>query len=91
MSKETKRKERGAYSTPYIIASLMLFFVKPQIGQTIYDPACGTGELLIDAFEYLNKDISGIAVDILRNETLYGREIVHSVYEQAVENFNQHK
>jgi len=43
----------GQFRTPRQIRTLMVELVDPDIGDTIYDPACGTGGFLIDAVEYI--------------------------------------
>ena len=35
------------------IRSMMVKMVAPDLGETVYDPACGTGELLVDAVVYI--------------------------------------
>ncbi|MEH1831728.1 MAG: N-6 DNA methylase [Nostoc sp.] len=29
--------------------------MEPKLGETIFDPACGTGGFLVEAYEYLKK------------------------------------
>ncbi len=43
----------GQFRTPRQIRTMMVEMVDPNIGDTIYDPACGTGGFLIDAIEYI--------------------------------------
>lgn len=43
----------GQFRTPRQIRTMMVEMVAPNIGDTIYDPACGTGGFLIDAVEYI--------------------------------------
>ncbi|MGV8118315.1 MAG: N-6 DNA methylase [Candidatus Xenobiia bacterium LiM19] len=43
----------GQFRTPRQIRTMMVEMVDPDIGDTIYDPACGTGGFLIDAIEYI--------------------------------------
>lgn len=43
----------GQFRTPRQIRTMMVEMVDPNIGDTIYDPACGTGGFLIDAVEYI--------------------------------------
>jgi len=43
----------GQFRTPRQIRTMMVEMVDPDIGDTIYDPACGTGGFLIDAVEYI--------------------------------------
>jgi type I restriction enzyme M protein len=43
----------GQFRTPRQIRTMMVQMVDPDIGDTVYDPACGTGGFLIDAVEYI--------------------------------------
>jgi type I restriction enzyme M protein len=42
----------GQFRTPRQIRAMMTEMVDPDLGDTIFDPACGTGGFLIDAVEY---------------------------------------
>ena len=43
----------GQFRTPRQIRAFMVEMVDPDFGDTIYDPACGTGGFLIDAVDYI--------------------------------------
>ena len=43
----------GQFRTPRQIRTMMVEMVDPDLGDTVYDPACGTGGFLIDAIEYI--------------------------------------
>ena len=43
----------GQFRTPRQIRTMMVEMVNPDLGDTVYDPACGTGGFLIDAVEYI--------------------------------------
>src|SRR5215471_10610861 len=43
----------GQFRTPRQIRTMMVELVDPDLGDTIYDPACGTAGFLIDAVEYI--------------------------------------
>jgi len=43
----------GQFRTPRQIRTMMVEMVDPNLGDTVYDPACGTGGFLIDAIEYI--------------------------------------
>ncbi|MDP2940152.1 MAG: N-6 DNA methylase [Candidatus Omnitrophota bacterium] len=45
--------ELGAFLTPRHIIRAIVEMVNPKIGETIYDPACGTGGFLITAHELI--------------------------------------
>jgi len=50
-------KELGEFFTPREIVEFMVKLVDPQIGETILDPACGTGGFLIWSFFYVQDKI----------------------------------
>lgn len=43
----------GQFRTPRQIRTMMVEMLDPDLGDTIHDPACGTGGFLIDAVEYI--------------------------------------
>jgi type I restriction enzyme M protein len=47
--------ELGQFLTPRHIIRAIIEMVNPKIGDTVYDPACGTGGFLISAFEYIKR------------------------------------
>lgn len=60
--------QRLPASTTPVIAAMLLQLLKPGIGQTVYDPFCGAGTLLVEAYAYdpglvlLGSDISTYAL-----------------------------
>ena len=68
----------GEYFTPRNIVKTIINLVDPKFKETIYDPFCGTGGFLTEAFNYIkeNNIIEGEEdLKKLKHETLYGREI----------------
>ena len=47
----------GEYYTPRAVTRFMVDMLDPQLGQTILDPACGTGGFLTCAIEHLGKQV----------------------------------
>jgi len=47
----------GQFRTPRHIIRLIAELVKPQLGQRIGDPACGTGGFLLGAYQYILTDL----------------------------------
>ena len=45
----------GEFYTPRAVTEFIVDRIAPQIGETILDPACGTGGFLAQAVDYLNK------------------------------------
>lgn len=71
----------GQYFTPRPLIAAMVEVMAPQLGQTICDPACGTGGFLLAAHDYIAKHFSldREQKKQLKNGTLYGIELVDSV------------
>jgi type I restriction enzyme M protein len=53
---DLSKKNAGEFYTPRSIVKLLIMLMAPQIGETVYDPACGTGGMLIEAIRYMNGD-----------------------------------
>ena len=49
----TKRKKAGEFYTPRSVVSMMVNILSPKEGDSIYDPACGTGGMLLGAIEHI--------------------------------------
>ena len=47
----------GEYFTPRHIIKLMVTLVNPKFGNTVFDPFCGTGGFLIEAFRHIKRGI----------------------------------
>lgn len=71
-------KDLGEYFTPRHVVRTMVHMVKPIFGETIYDPFCGTGGFLLEAFKYLSLRVDTTKPEVLkmvREQTVFGREI----------------
>ncbi len=71
-------KDLGEYFTPRHIVKFMVQLLNPQFGETIYDPFCGTGGMLIECFKHLVRiapNNTKSTMNILQSHSLYGREI----------------
>jgi type I restriction enzyme M protein len=64
----TNRKA-GEFYTPRGIVHLMGKILKPKEGESIYDPACGSGGMLLEAFQYVKSEGGDT-----RTLKLYGQE-----------------
>ncbi len=51
-------KKAGEFYTPRSVVHLMTKIIDPKENESIYDPACGTGGMLIESLEYLKKSNS---------------------------------
>ncbi len=62
-------KKGGEFYTPKQVVKIMVEILKPQEGQTVYDPACGSGGMLLETTHYMERH--GLNPKSL---TLYGQE-----------------
>ncbi|MCR5338485.1 MAG: type I restriction-modification system subunit M [Lachnospiraceae bacterium] len=53
---DLSKKNAGEFYTPRTIVKLLVMLMAPKAGETVYDPACGTGGMLIEAIRYMNND-----------------------------------
>ena len=53
---DLSKKNAGEFYTPRTIVKLMVDLLDPQPGETVYDPACGTGGMLIEAIHHMRND-----------------------------------
>jgi type I restriction enzyme M protein len=53
---DLSKKTAGENYTPRSIVRLLVMLLAPQPGETVYDPACGTGGMLIEAIRYMHDD-----------------------------------
>ena len=51
----TKRKKAGEFYTPRSVVRMMVGILHPKPGDSIYDPACGTGGMLLGAIEHVKQ------------------------------------
>lgn len=71
-------KDLGEYFTPRHIVRTMVNIVKPKYGDVIYDPFCGTGGFLLEAFKYLSlrSNVDNLeTMKWIKTRALHGREI----------------
>ena len=90
-----KGNDGGQFFTPREIIRAMTRAIKPKIGETVYDPGCGTGGFLAQSFEYMagegNSNIkSPDQLETLKLETFYGREKDHAIYPISLANLVLH-
>lgn len=70
---QDKKSGAGQYFTPRPLIQAMVDCLRPQIGETVCDPACGTGGFLLAAYDYMKSQSSDKAKrDFLNNKSLHG-------------------
>jgi len=67
--------DSGEFYTPRAVVRFMVTVTNPRLGETLLDPACGTGGFLVEAFEHLRKQCKRAEhYAVLQSESLLGGE-----------------
>jgi len=82
----------GQYFTPRPLIQAIVEVMRPQPGQTLCDPACGTGGFLLAAHDYVAKNyrLDREQWKRLNHDTLHGWEIVDNTARLCVMNLYLH-
>ena len=69
------KNDLGQYFTPRHVIKMMVHFLRPRPMETIYDPFCGTGGMLIECFRYVSQNaMTAEEYGFLRRHALHGRD-----------------
>jgi type I restriction enzyme M protein len=89
-----RNSDGGQFFTPREIIRSMVRVVNPRVGETVYDPCCGTGGFLAQCYEYMYAALKPgdgpDRVETLKRHTFYGREKEDLVYPIALANLVLH-
>lgn len=67
--------DSGEFYTPRPVVRFMVEVINPQLGETVLDPAAGTGGFLVEAFKHLSGQIKTVAQrKLLQNKSIFGCE-----------------
>jgi type I restriction enzyme M protein len=67
--------DSGEFYTPRAVVRFMVQVVNPRLGETVLDPACGTGGFLVEAFQHLEKQGKTVQDrQIIQARSIYGGE-----------------
>jgi type I restriction enzyme M protein len=67
--------DSGEFYTPRAVVRFMVEVMDPHLGETVLDPACGTGGFLVEAFNHLSKQVKTVADrKVLQEKSLHGCE-----------------
>jgi type I restriction enzyme M protein len=64
----------GEYYTPRAVTQFMVDMIDPKLGETVLDPACGTGGFLVNCIEHLKKQVKTADDNRLMQECINGFE-----------------
>jgi len=67
--------DSGEFYTPRAVVRLMVAVNDPRLGETVLDPASGTGGFLVEAFNHLSKQVKTVADrKVLQEKSIFGCE-----------------
>jgi len=90
-----KGNDGGQFFTPREVIRAMVRAIDPKVGETVYDPGCGTGGFLAQAYEHMagpdhSKITSPDQLETLKHRTFFGREKDNTIYPIALANLVLH-
>lgn len=88
---QDRKSGAGQYFTPRPLIDAIVEVVNPQLGETVTDPACGTGGFLLSAFNHMkDQSLDQDAQLFLRNKALHGCDITPLVVTMGSMNMYLH-
>ena len=70
------KKDTGEFYTPRAVTQFIVDMVDPKLGETVFDPACGTGGFLTCALEHIRKnEVKSVDDRHILQETIRGTEL----------------
>ncbi|MCP5139264.1 MAG: N-6 DNA methylase [Chromatiales bacterium] len=67
--------DSGEFYTPRPVVRFMVQATDPKLGETVLDPACGTGGFLVEAYDHIAQQVTNPDQRrILQRDTLFGQE-----------------
>jgi len=67
--------DAGEFYTPRAVVRFMVTVTAPRLGETVLDPASGTGGFLVEAYNHLSKQVKTVADrKVLQEKPLFGCE-----------------
>lgn len=86
-----KNNDGGQFFTPREVIRAMVKTVRPEIGEAVCDPGCGTGGFLVQGYEYMKENANTAEkLRMLKENTFYGREKEKLIYPIALANMVLH-
>ena len=89
-----KQNDGGQHFTPREVIRTIVKVVDPKLGETVLDPACGTGGFLVQAHQHIYERIKNVGtgqdLSDLSEKTLFGKEKDNLIYPLCLANLVLH-
>ncbi len=82
---QDKKSGAGQYFTPRPLIQAIVDCINPQMGETVCDPACGTGGFLLTAYDYMKGQSA-----ILPDNVLFEAGAGETIRKRLLQDFNLH-
>jgi type I restriction enzyme M protein len=82
--------DSGEFYTPRAVTQFMTDMINPQLGEIVYDPACGTGGFLTCTIEHLKRQVKNVKDRKVLQETVRGTEYKPLPFQLALSNLILH-
>lgn len=83
--------DSGEFYTPRSVIKFIVKVMDPQLGETVLDPACGTGGFLAEAFEHMKSQVKSVEDrGLLQRNSIFGIEAKSLPYLLAQMNLTLH-
>ena len=67
--------DNGEFYTPRAVVRFMVDVIDPRLGETVLDPACGTGGFLVESYNHLAKQCKTVQDrKVLQEQSIFGGE-----------------
>jgi type I restriction enzyme M protein len=67
--------DSGEFYTPRPVVKFMVAVTNPKLGETVLDPACGTGGFLVESFDHLGEECKTVEDrKLLQERSIFGQE-----------------
>jgi len=80
----------GEYYTPRAVTQFMVDIIDPHLGESVLDPACGTGGFLTNTIDHLKKQVKTTDDNKIINDSIHGVEKKPLPYMLATTNMMLH-
>ncbi len=87
-----KNNDGGQFFTPREVIRIMVKVINPKVGESVYDPCCGTGGFLAQSYVQMREKVkTADDIEVIKTRTFYGREKEDLAYPIALANLVLHE